>query len=242
MVSTINQREDTAWGTPIAFVVIGLWVITLVGLFAFDTQSASPIWSILAFLLRVFLSTGLFITAHDAMHGSVSPVNPKLNHQIGAIALRLYALFPYQDLLRKHHLHHRFPTAESDPDFCENQNFAAWYFHFMKGYWRWRQFFGMLAIGLCLHAFLQVAFINLLLFWLVPLVFSSLQLFCFGTYLPHRRAESNVAPYYSKSYPLPMILSFLTCYHFGYHKEHHQSPDVPWWQLPAVYQQATHVG
>jgi beta-carotene/zeaxanthin 4-ketolase len=242
MVLTINQQQDRAGGTTIAVLVIGLWVGTLVGLLAFDTRSASPIWTIVAFLLRVFLSTGLFITAHDAMHGSVSPHHLKLNHQIGAIALRLYALFPYQELLKKHHLHHRFPTGETDPDFHENQNFAAWYFHFMRGYWKWSQFFGMLAIGLFLHWAFQVAFVNLLLFWLLPLVFSSLQLFCFGTYLPHRRAEGSVAPYYSQSYPLPMILSFLTCYHFGYHLEHHQYPQVPWWQLPGVHQQTAHPG
>jgi beta-carotene/zeaxanthin 4-ketolase len=239
MVSTINQHEGTAWGTPIAFVVIGLWIVTFIGFLAFDVQSASPIWSILAFLVRVFLSTGLFITAHDAMHGSVSPDNLKLNHQIGAIALRLYALFPYQELLRKHHLHHRFPTGDHDPDFCENQSFVAWYFHFMRDYWSWKQFFGMQAIQLFIEFALHVSFVNLLLFWLIPLVFSSLQLFCFGTYLPHRRSPESIAsPYHSKSYPLPMLLSFLTCYHFGYHEEHHQYPQVPWWELPGMHRQS----
>nr|MBA2748547.1 fatty acid desaturase [Tatlockia sp.] len=36
--------------------------------------------------------------------------------------------------------------------------------------------------------------------------------------------------------PLPTWLSFITCYHFGYHYEHHEHPDVPWWGLPKVFQ------
>lgn len=30
-------------------------------------------------------------------------------------------------------------------------------------------------------------------------------------------------------------LSFLTCYYFGYHLEHHLYPNVPWWRLPERY-------
>jgi beta-carotene/zeaxanthin 4-ketolase len=236
----VNPYEKAAWGLPIALFVISLWVGSLVGLLALDISKVSPVWVFCCFLLRVFLSTGLFITAHDAMHGSVFPGNPKINHGIGAIALILYALFPYKSLLRKHHLHHRFPTGEQDPDFHENQSFLVWYLHFMQGYWNWAQFFGMLAIGLMLHWTFQVPFCNLLLFWLLPLTFSSLQLFCFGTFLPHRQPVTGYAPpYYSRSYPLPMLLSFLSCYHFGYHQEHHQYPQVPWWQLPKVYRQTS---
>ena len=29
------------------------------------------------------------------------------------------------------------------------------------------------------------------------------------------------------------LLSLLTCFHFGYHHEHHDAPWVPWWKLPA---------
>jgi beta-carotene/zeaxanthin 4-ketolase len=232
-----QRQENTIQGMAIASTIISLWIISLVSLFMLDIQNTSPFWTISAFLLRIFLSTGLFITAHDAMHGSVLPGNLKVNHAVGTIALFLYALFPYKDLLRKHHLHHRFPTGDRDPDFHENQNFGVWYFHFMEGYWSWSGFFVMLAIGLLLHGVLHVAFANLLLFWLLPLAFSSLQLFYFGTFLPHRRSEEGYeAPYYSRSHPLPSILSFLTCYHFGYHYEHHQYPQVPWWQLPRVYQ------
>ena len=39
------------------------------------------------------------------------------------------------------------------------------------------------------------------------------------------RAQSNA---YST------LCSFITCYHFGYHWEHHEYPCVPWWQLPTI--------
>ena len=28
------------------------------------------------------------------------------------------------------------------------------------------------------------------------------------------------------------LVSFVSCYHFGYHWEHHVAPHVPWWRLP----------
>ncbi|MFA9473554.1 MAG: fatty acid desaturase [Filomicrobium sp.] len=30
-------------------------------------------------------------------------------------------------------------------------------------------------------------------------------------------------------------MSLLTCFHFGYHHEHHLQPDVPWWRLPDAH-------
>lgn len=238
---TINQHKEKVLGLAIALLLISLWVISFVGLLTVNVQETAPIWSVLSILLRTFLSTGLFITAHDAMHGTVCPKNLKVNHGIGAIALMLYALLPYKELLKKHHLHHRYPTGERDPDFYagENQEFFAWYFHFMKSYWSWARFFALLGIALVISVALQVSIINLVLFWFVPLGLSSVQLFFFGTFLPHRRpVDGYQAPYYSQSFPLPIILSFLSCYHFGYHQEHHQYPQVPWWQLPKIYRMA----
>ncbi|NJR38987.1 MAG: beta-carotene ketolase [Leptolyngbyaceae cyanobacterium CSU_1_4] len=242
IMPTANQHKNTVWGVMIAFLVISLWAMSLGGLLMVEVRETSLVWIILGILLRTFLSTGLFITAHDAMHGSVFPNNLKLNHAVGTLALLLYALLPYKMLLKKHHLHHRYPTGERDPDFYEgeDQNFFVWYFHFMRGYWSWGRFFGLLAIALLLSGGLQVSFLNLVLFWFLPLGFSSFQLFFFGTFLPHRRPIGGYeAPYYSQSFPLPIVLSFLSCYHFGYHQEHHQYPQVPWWQLPKVYRLAT---
>jgi beta-carotene ketolase (CrtW type) len=85
---------------------------------------------------------------------------------------------------------------------------------------------------------LHVAPINLALFALFPSILSSLQLFYFGTFLPHREPKIGYHyPHRSQSHNLPSFWSFMACYHFGYHQEHHEHPDVPWWQLPEIYRQ-----
>jgi beta-carotene/zeaxanthin 4-ketolase len=48
------------------------------------------------------------------------------------------------------------------------------------------EFFGIGAIFSILHWGLQAPLPNLFLFWILPIVLSSMQLFFFGTYLPHR--------------------------------------------------------
>ncbi len=76
---------------------------------------------------------------------------------------------------------------------------------------------------------------NLLVFWVVPSITSTLQLFWFGTYLPHRSGRDRFDDrHHARSLDYPAWLSFLTCYHFGYHWEHHRWPHLAWWQLPAA--------
>jgi beta-carotene ketolase (CrtW type) len=70
---------------------------------------------------------------------------------------------------------------------------------------------------------------NLLLFWVLPSLLSTLQLFYFGTWLPHRGEHDN--PHHSRTLKKNHLLAFLTCYFFGYHFEHHQAPGMPWWRL-----------
>jgi beta-carotene ketolase (CrtW type) len=71
-----------------------------------------------------------------------------------------------------------------------------------------------------------------------PALLSTLQLFVFGTWLPHRpHADAPFADRHrARSQRWPTWLSLLTCYHFGYHWEHHAHPHVPWWRLPATVQ------
>ena len=172
------------------------------------------------------------------MHGLVCPQNLQLNNLIGSAALWMYGLFPYEKLLRKHWLHHRYPASSLDPDFHDGkqEQFFAWYFHFMKGYWSWRRLGGLLAIFAFLSYGLHIPLLNLVLFWALPSILSSLQLFYFGTFLPHRKPQGGYRnPHRTQSNALPIFWSFITCYHFGYHLQHHEHPDVPWWQLPEIY-------
>jgi beta-carotene ketolase (CrtW type) len=227
------------YGKLIAFTIISLWVVSLGTFLSFDiTQFPAWLMAIAAFW-QTFLYTGLFITAHDAMHGSVCPQNPKLNRAIGSLCTRLYGLFSYKELLQKHQLHHRYPASDRDPDFHDgiHTNPISWYFYFMMRYWSWRQCIGLSLIFNLLHFALHIPISNLLIFWVLPPLLSSIQLFYFGTFLTHREPEAGYStPQRAKTNSLPIFWSFVTCYHFGYHHEHHEFPHLPWWRLPVVYQ------
>ena len=75
-----------------------------------------------------------------------------------------------------------------------------------------------------------------MLFWAAPAVLSAVQLFYFGTYLPHRREAQDFADQHrTRTNEFPAIISLLTCFHFGYHHEHHSHPSAPWWRLPDIH-------
>lgn len=221
-------------GVSIALAVIALWLGSLVALFAAPLH---PALIIVGAAWMTFLSTGLFITAHDAMHGTIAPGHRRVNDAIGALAVVLYALFSYRKLHRKHHEHHARPGHPGeDPDFHdgEHHSFWRWYLHFALGYVGAWQIVGMAVAFNVLSHVIGVAEPKLFAFWVVPLLLSTLQLFYFGTYLPHRGVHPDGDPHRARSNDYPVWLSFLTCYHFGYHREHHESPGTPWWRLPAV--------
>lgn len=232
------KSETTLHGLVIALGIIGIWASSLVFLCSLDLSKIPILWRLPLMVWQTFLYTGLFITAHDAMHGVVFPQNRKINNFIGTVALLLYALLPYDKLLKKHGLHHQHPASELDPDFHDNKhkNFFAWYVSFMMRYWSWTRVIGLMAIYNLISYTLHIPEINLTLFWVIPSLLSSVQLFYFGTFLPHREPEGGYTNRHrAQSNALPILWSFITCYHFGYHEEHHEYPQVPWWQLPEVY-------
>lgn len=94
-------------GLFIALGIVGLWGVSLSILLTLDVSRVHLVVVPLGMLCQTFLYTGLFITAHDAMHGSVCPTHPRINNVIGAIAVRLYALFSYRKLVKKHSEHPR---------------------------------------------------------------------------------------------------------------------------------------
>jgi beta-carotene/zeaxanthin 4-ketolase len=238
-------------GLWVAAVIISLWIGSLYFLLLINIDRLTAVWLLAMVLGRTFIQTGLFIVAHDAIHGSVVPwigasspaTTRRWNNTIGQLALALYALLPYTKLAANHRRHHRHPGQASDPDFHDgiHRNPCAWYTKFMREYLDWRQkiilFFGIGAIFLALYLGFHVALPNIFLFWILPIVLSSMQLFFFGTYLPHRFSNGNAdnSHHITSSNYLP-IFSFLTCYHFGYHWEHHEYPSMPWYGLPLVYQ------
>ena len=197
----------------------------------------------LAVLLRSFLHTGLFIVAHDAMHGVLHRGSARANARLGQLALLLYAGLSYGRCLRQHQRHHRHHGTASDPDFAGGgASLGRWFLKFLASYLGWAPMTKLLTIWAVLFGLASrsnpTAAINLLLFSILPLLLSSLQLFLFGTYLPHRPAAHR-AGQTVRSLPLPGWLSLLACYHFGYHWEHHAYPWLAWHELPASRSQAT---
>ncbi len=223
-------------GLMVALIIIGAWFCHLIYLFSSARSAAHPAVLLAAVLLQTFLNTGLFITVHDSIHGLVYPASPLVNHLIGGFCSRAYAFLSYKALATKHCLHHCYPMSEADPDFHHSRNnssFLTWYFYFMRQYCGWKQLVWLAStVGIVIYLF-HLSPIRILIFWGIPLLFSSLQLFYFGTYWPHQNVDPN-SNHCARSLNLPWFISFLACYHFGYHQEHHERPDIPWWQLPNV--------
>src|SRR5688572_15261119 len=123
-------------GVLIAGTIISAWFLLLVFLLRYPV-SFSDAWVYVFILLQTHLYTGLFITAHDAMHGVVSS-NRKVNKGIGTLAAFLFAYNWFPRLLPKHHQHHHYVATEKDPDYHVG-SFWAWYFSFLKQYITWWQ-------------------------------------------------------------------------------------------------------
>jgi beta-carotene ketolase (CrtW type) len=233
----IFEKEKFSVSLIIAFLIILLWGGMLILCLTIDVNKSSIFVLGLMMIVQTFLNTGLFITAHDAMHGLVCPANLRLNHAIGVVAVTLYAFFSYSELRERHLLHHNFPGTSLDPDYYEGENshFLSWYGQFMQRYLNWQQLFKLLLMVLLISYIGHISFFNLILCWWLPLILSSLQLFTFGTFFPHRHPKTSadqVSPI--RSLNLSPFWSFLSCYHFSYHWEHHQYPYLAWWQLPSI--------
>jgi beta-carotene ketolase (CrtW type) len=239
-----STKADSAKGIAIALTIMFAWAGHLAYALTLDVFAIRPLQGAFHLALQTFLFTGLFITAHDAMHGAVCRHYRGLNHFLGIAAVRLYALFSYKKLWYKHWEHHRHvATPHSDPDFHDGEHtgFVRWYVHFLMNYIGWQQLVGMAILFNIMQHLLHIPAQTIILFWVVPSLLSTIQLFYFGTYLPHKEPNPRVPDggytnrHRCRTNNFSTFLSFLTCYHFGYHYEHHEFPATPWWRLPAEH-------
>jgi len=216
-------------GILIALLILSLWFAHLVYLLVFVEVSFAPIM-LIHIAIQTYLYTGLFITAHDAMHGLVSS-NRTINTIVGQSATWLFAALSYSRLNQKHHLHHRFSGEEADPDYYTgSQNFWRWWFSFLKNYVSWSQIITMAVVFNILQIWVNQ--LNLIVFWVLPSILATFQLFYFGTYRPHRLPHTeSMLPHNARSQNGSHFGAMLSCYFFGYHYEHHESPQTPWWRL-----------
>ena len=224
-------------GMLVALIIIMLWFLFLITGLSMDVNYSNPLLYLLI-LLQTHLFTGLFITAHDAMHGALMPSNKKLNHLLGRISTLLFVYSSYRRLRKKHYQHHRFPGTEKDPDYHRgNDRFFAWYLAFLKHYFSWPQFIAGAITYNLLKTVLPSE--NIILFWIIPSLLSTFQLFYFGTYIPHRGEHQEHNHHRSTSLGQNHIWAFISCYFFGYHYEHHDSPRTPWYRLWKVKEQTS---
>ncbi|MFT6399485.1 MAG: beta-carotene ketolase (CrtW type) [Bradymonadia bacterium] len=209
------------------------WIAVFVGALSAPPPGLVSVLGVV--LLEAFLWTGLFITAHDAMHGLVVPGNRRLNHWIGTTALWVHSGLRFSRMLPAHLEHHRAPGQHDDPDYHEGRGGAlGWALCFMWKYASFSQIAWMALVFNVLHHVVGVSQSTLVVFWIAPMLLSTAQLFFVGTYLPHRlHGPGRDDVHRARSLELPTLLSFLACYHFGYHYEHHASPSTPWWRLPS---------
>ena len=217
-------------GIVISSTVIIFWLLHLIYSLSYvEVNFASPLFYFHV-LLQGYLYTGLFITGHDAMHGNIS-ANKSINQIFGTLASFLFAGLSYSRLMKNHFKHHANPGLDDDPDFyTKSQNFIIWWAVFMFRYTTISQIIIMAIAFNLLKIFFQET--SIWFFWVIPAFVGTLQLFFFGTYLPHRYPhEQNMKPHNARTQRANHVWAMLSCYFFGYHFEHHASPKTPWWKL-----------
>ena len=177
--------------------------------------------SIVHMLTLIWQYVGLFIISHDLHHNE----NPSLYQNfLGRISLLCYGGFLLEDFSKKHELHHRFPgNSKKDPDFF-NGNALFWYLNFMIEYINIKQIIIQLSFY-NIFKYLEISDETMILFWLIPSVLASIQLFFYGTYLVHEK-DGII-----KNSKLPKWLITFTSYNFGNHVNHHRYPKIPWFDL-----------
>jgi len=232
------ERADTVRSLALAATIGAAWLLIHIGgIFFWRWSLATAPVAILAVMAQAWLSTGLFIVAHDAMHGSLAPGRPRLNSAIGTACLAAYAGLSYAALRPKHHQHHAAPGTAQDPDFHASAptRLLPWFLGFFRSYYTHGQI-GRITAAAIVYLLLGASLANIAVFWAIPALLALAQLFVFGTYLPHRHDETPFADAHNaRSTALSPLASLLTCFHFGaYHHEHHLSPGTPWWKLPGV--------
>lgn len=194
-------------------------------LLSYDINTHSEIESVFKIMTLTWQYVGLFIIAHDLHHDR----NPKKYDSIlGRLCLLFYGGFLLEDFSDKHRLHHECPGSIDenycvDPDFYDG-NILLWYLSFMKRYINVKQIIIQLTFYF-IYKNIGISEENMVLFWAVPSLLASIQLFFYGTFLPHAK-DGEI-----KNTNLPKWLQTLTSYNFGYHIKHHTNPEIKWQDL-----------
>ena len=232
-----SAHRQSLIGLGLAALIFGVWLLVHAwAMFVLRIDATN--WFVVppVFALQCWLSVGMFIVAHDAMHGSLVPSNPRAGQVIGAVLLFLYAGFGWRRMRDAHFDHHRHAGTDRDPDYnaANPHDFWPWYRLFLIRYFGPLSMAWVWTVVLTYYFLLDVPPANIALLYGFPAIASSLQLFYFGTYRPHRSDDAGFADHHrARTNSFGTLASLFSCFHFGYHHEHHLSPGTPWWGLPA---------
>jgi len=234
-----SRALQGAIGLALAACIAGSWLgIHAYAMYVFELTWANWQFARVMAAMQVWLSVGVFIVCHDAMHGSLVPGQPRANATIGAVLLFLYAGFAWTKIRDAHFNHHKLAGRAGDPDFDEEHpsDFLRWYWTFFKRYFGWQSLIYVHTVVAIYWFVFDIPFIQIFVLYGAPALLSSLQLFYFGTFRPHYTCENKpfADRHNTRSDAFGTLASLATCFHFGYHLEHHRRPDVPWWALPGA--------
>ncbi len=229
-----------AIGLALALAIAGSWLaIHAYAMFVFELSWTNWPLALAMAAVQCWLSVGVFIVCHDAMHGTLVPGHRRVNAAIGTVLLALYAGFGWKHLRDAHLTHHKLAGHAGDPDFDEHNpaDFKRWYATFFRRYFGWRSILFVHTVVGIYWLVLDIPMVQIVLLYGLPALASSLQLFYFGTFRTHRHIAGEPANGFAdhhnaRSEDFGTLASLATCFHFGYHLEHHRRPDVPWWALP----------
>ena len=184
-------------GLTVAFSIMGVWGLLLwrgltmcvqLPAVSATTEGPTPVMMAVASLLghmplMAFLFTGMFITAHGAMHGTVAPHYRKLNDAMAPLCAVFCAV-------RLRPAAGRTLGASSAPGYCKRSRLSS----------TWQQ---LLAVVCAFYAEVRN---------------------CEAAGWDGRGHGASNYPdeHRSRSNNMPTWLSLITCYHFGYHHEHHE--------------------
>jgi len=217
-------------GIIISLIILSIWTGHLLYCIIFVKLELFNPFLYLHIIFQSYLFTGLFITSHDAMHGTINSKRI-INNAIGKLSSFLFAGLSFSKLKNNHQLHHQNPCSGTDPDYSmKYENILYWFILFIMRYVTVIQ---IIIIGIIFNL---LSLINgespVWLFFVLPSLLSTFQLFFFGTYIPHRKPHTpDMLPFKARTLRKNHFVAMTTCYFFGYHYEHHKQPQIPWWQL-----------
>lgn len=238
MPTAAATHADRATSLAAAATIVAAWLgVHFGGIFAFPLTGVNWLIAVPIVALQTWLSTGMFIIAHDCMHGSFAVGRPAINRTVGRAVLMLYAGLDYDRMRPKHFAHHVHVGTAADPDFdaANPTKPGRWLARFFGNYYTHGQI-ARIFVVLLVYWLCGARIVNMVVFWAVPALLALVQLFYFGTFLPHRHADDAFPDRHNaRSTRFGPLVSVLTCFNFGgYHHEHHLHPHVPWWRLPAT--------